>query len=40
MSDHTDGDHIRRMFATFDANEVSALAAFVPDEVLLRLASS
>jgi hypothetical protein len=41
MSDHSDGDdHIRGMFANFGANEVSALAAFVTGEVLLRLASS
>jgi hypothetical protein len=33
----THNDHIRTMFATFDAKDVSGLAAFVTDDVRLRL---
>jgi ketosteroid isomerase-like protein len=33
----TPTDHVRRMFATFDAKDVSALAAFMTDDVRLRL---
>ena len=35
----TPTDHVRRMFATFDSKDVSGLAAFVTDDVRLRLAS-
>jgi ketosteroid isomerase-like protein len=33
-------DHVRRMFATFDAKDVSALAAFMTDDVRLRLGNA
>ena len=36
----TPSDHIRRMFATFDAKDVSALAAFMTDDVRLRLGNA
>src|ERR1700693_3971339 len=36
----TPTDHVRRMFATFDARDVSALAAFVTDDVRLRLGNA
>jgi ketosteroid isomerase-like protein len=36
----TPSDHIRRMFATFDAKDVSALIAFVTDDVRLRLGNA
>jgi ketosteroid isomerase-like protein len=36
----TPTDYIRRMFATFDANDVSALTGFVTDEVRLRLGNA
>jgi hypothetical protein len=36
----TPSDHIRRMFATFDAKDVSALAKFVTDDVRLRLGNA
>ena len=33
----TPGDHIRTLFGTFDAQDVSALAAFMTDDVRVRL---
>ena len=36
----TPSDHIRRMFATFDAKDVSALAAFMTDDVRPRLGNA
>ena len=36
----TPSDHIRRMFATFDAKDVSALAASMTDDVRLRLGNA
>jgi ketosteroid isomerase-like protein len=33
----TPADHVRRMFAAFDAKDVSGFAAFVTDDVRLRL---
>jgi ketosteroid isomerase-like protein len=36
----TPSDHIRTMFATFDAKDVSALAAYMNDDVRLRLGNA
>ena len=36
----TPSDHVRTMFATFDAKDVSELAAFVTDDVRLRLGNA
>ena len=36
----TPTEHVRRMFATFDAKDVSGLAAFLTDDVRLRLGNS
>jgi ketosteroid isomerase-like protein len=36
----TPTDHVRRIFATFDAKDVSALAAFMTDDVRLRLGNA
>jgi ketosteroid isomerase-like protein len=36
----TPSDHIRRMLASFDAKDVSALAAFMTDDVSLRLGNA
>jgi ketosteroid isomerase-like protein len=36
----TPTEHVRRMFATFDAKDVSGLAAFMTDDVRLRLGNS
>jgi ketosteroid isomerase-like protein len=36
----TPTDHVRRMFAVFDSKDVSALAAFVTDDVRLRLGNA
>jgi ketosteroid isomerase-like protein len=36
----TPTDHVRRMFATIDAKDVSALAAFMTDDVRLRLGNA
>jgi ketosteroid isomerase-like protein len=36
----TPSDHIRMLFATFDAKDVSALAAFMTDDVRLRLGNA
>lgn len=33
-------DHVRGMFATFDAKDVSGLAAFMADDVRLRLGNA
>jgi ketosteroid isomerase-like protein len=33
-------DHVRAMFATFDAKDVSALATFMTDDVRMRLANA
>jgi ketosteroid isomerase-like protein len=33
-------DHLRRVFATFDAKDVSALAGFMTDDVALRLGNA
>ena len=40
MSQPAETDHIRRIFATFDAKDVSALAAFMTDDVRLRLGNT
>jgi ketosteroid isomerase-like protein len=40
MSEPSDPDYIRRVFATFDAKDVLTLAAFVTDDVRLRLGNS
>jgi ketosteroid isomerase-like protein len=37
MSQPAEADCIRRIFATFHAKDVSALAALMPDDVRLRL---
>ena len=36
----TPTDQVRRMFAAFDSNDVSALAAFMTDDVRLRLGNA
>jgi ketosteroid isomerase-like protein len=36
----TPTDHVRRMFAAFDSKDVSALAAFMTDDVHLRLGNA
>ena len=36
----TPTDHVRRMFAAFDSKDVPALAAFMTDDVRLRLANA
>jgi hypothetical protein len=36
----TSGDHLRKMFGTFDAQDVSALVGFVTDDVRLRLGNA
>jgi ketosteroid isomerase-like protein len=36
----TPTDHVRRIFAAFDAKDVSALAAFMTDDVRLRLGNA
>jgi ketosteroid isomerase-like protein len=36
----TPADHVRQMFATFDAKDVSGLAAFMTDDVHLRLGNA
>jgi ketosteroid isomerase-like protein len=36
----TPTDHVRRMFATFDSQDVSGFAAFVTDDVRLRLGNA
>jgi ketosteroid isomerase-like protein len=36
----TPTEHVRRMFATFDAKDVSGLAAVMTDDVRLRLGNS
>jgi ketosteroid isomerase-like protein len=36
----TPRDHVRTIFATFDAKDVSALAAFMTDDVRLRLGNA
>jgi ketosteroid isomerase-like protein len=38
--DLSPGEHVRRMFATFDAKDVPALAAFMTDDVRLRLGNA
>jgi ketosteroid isomerase-like protein len=40
MNHSTDPDHIRRVFATFDAGDVPALAAFMADDIRLRLGNA
>jgi ketosteroid isomerase-like protein len=40
MNQRSDSDHIRRVFATFDARDVPALAAFMADDVRLRLGNA
>lgn len=40
MSQVTEFDQIRRMFAAFDAKEVSAVADLVTDDVTLRLGNT
>ena len=36
----TPTDHVRRMFAAFESKDVAALAAFVTDDVRLRLGNA
>ena len=36
----TPTDQVRRMFAAFDSKDVSALAAFMTDDVRLRLGNA
>jgi ketosteroid isomerase-like protein len=38
--DDTPSDHIRRVFAAFDAKDTSALAEFMTDDVRLRLGNA
>jgi ketosteroid isomerase-like protein len=40
MSDATLSDHLRRVFGTFDAQDVSSLAEFMTDDVELRLGNA
>ena len=40
MSDATVPDQLRRVFATFDAKDVSSLAGFVTDDVEVRLGNA
>jgi ketosteroid isomerase-like protein len=40
MSETTVADQLRRVFATFDAKDVSTLAGFMTDEVELRLGNA
>jgi ketosteroid isomerase-like protein len=40
MSQATEFDYVRRMFAAFDAKEVTALADLVTDDVSLRLGNA
>jgi ketosteroid isomerase-like protein len=40
MSDTTVPDQLRRVFATFDAKDVSALAGFMTEDVRLRLGNA
>jgi ketosteroid isomerase-like protein len=40
MSHRTEADRIRQVFATFDAKDVPALAAFMVDDVRLRLGNA
>jgi ketosteroid isomerase-like protein len=40
MSDPTVSDQLRRVFATFDAQDVSTLSGFVTDDVALRLGNA
>ena len=40
VSDQLGPDQLRRVFATFDANDVSGLAEFVTDDVEVRLGNA
>jgi ketosteroid isomerase-like protein len=40
MSETTVSDQLRRVFATFDAQDVSTLASFMTDDVELRLGNA
>jgi ketosteroid isomerase-like protein len=40
MSQADESEHIRRIFGAFDAKEVSTLAAFMTDDVRLRLGNA
>jgi ketosteroid isomerase-like protein len=40
ISQPAETDHIQRIFATFDAKRLSALAAFMTDDVRLRLGNA
>jgi ketosteroid isomerase-like protein len=40
MNDATLGDDLRKVFATFDAQDVSGLAEFVTDDVEVRLGNA
>ena len=40
MTDATPSDHLRRVFASFDAKDVSTLAGFVTDDVKVRLGNA
>jgi len=40
MSQRSESDHIRQVFATFDTQDISALAAFMTDDVRLRLGNA
>jgi ketosteroid isomerase-like protein len=40
MSQQSESDRIRKAFATFDAKDISAFAAFMTDDVRLRLGNA
>jgi ketosteroid isomerase-like protein len=40
MSDTAVADHLRRVFATFDAGDVSVLTGFMTDDIKLRLGNA
>ena len=40
VSEATVSDHLRRVFATFDAKDVSSLAGFMTEDVELRLGNA
>jgi ketosteroid isomerase-like protein len=40
MSDTSASDQLRRVFATFDAKDVSVLAGFMADDIKLRLGNA
>jgi ketosteroid isomerase-like protein len=40
MSQRSESDHLRKVFATFDAKDITAFAAFLTDDVRLRLGNA